>query len=314
MTIKGSYEIRTANTTNPFAGQSSGRFNGFFVELATNSDNDVNFAIPSGFQRPRIDAGTVAKTAVEGQLALTMEGATTSGEGVLDTATLFRFTDDATFEWDRFDGTNVTSMYPTYAFIAPIGVNNGNPWAQAVYSMPQSITEAHSVPMSFVTTEGGTFSITWDASALPEGWSVTLRDNEAGTSVDLGTADRYDFIADTTTEEWEAGAERFTMVFAPSSVVSNEPIADGSMTLSAPMPNPASGVTRVVLSSSASESVRVSVYDALGREVSVLRDGPMASGDQATLTLDTTTLAAGVYVIRAEGENGSLTQRLTVTR
>ncbi|OZC02459.1 T9SS type A sorting domain-containing protein [Rubricoccus marinus] len=316
VTITGSYELRTATPANPFDnnGDASGRLNGFFVELATNSDDDVNFALPSGFQRPRIAAGTVAKNTVEGRLAFTMEGTTTSGKGVLDTATLFRFSDNATFEWDRFDGTNVTSMNQTYAFIAPIGVNNGNPWAQAVYSMPKSITEAHSVPMSFVTTEGGTFTITWDASLLPTGWNVILRDNEAGTSVDLGTADRYEFSAPTTTEEWAAGAERFTVVISPSNVVSNEPVASGAMKLSAPMPNPASGATRLVLTAGASESVRASVYDALGREVAVLHDGPLASGDQKTLTLDTTSLAAGVYVVRAQGENGSLTQRLTVTR
>ena len=58
--------------------------------------------------------------------------------------------------------------------------------------------------------------------------------------------------------------------------------------------------------------VRAAVYDALGREVAVLHDGPLAG--PRVLTLDTATLSAGVYVIRAEGTEGAVTQRFTVAR
>ena len=62
------------------------------------------------------------------------------------------------------------------------------------------------------------------------------------------------------------------------------------------------------------EVVRAAVYDALGREVAVLHDGPLAAGTSVALSVETSALAPGVYIVRAQGESTSLTQRLTVAR
>ncbi len=84
-------------------------------------------------------------------------------------------------------------------------------------------------------------------------------------------------------------------------------------------PNPSGGrvVVRLTLPSS---SVAVAlVYDALGRRVAVLHDGPLAAGAHP-FALDASVLAPGVYVVhvRVSPEGGAVSwtavRRLTVTR
>ncbi|MEM0964421.1 MAG: T9SS type A sorting domain-containing protein, partial [Bacteroidota bacterium] len=57
---------------------------------------------------------------------------------------------------------------------------------------------------------------------------------------------------------------------------------------------------------------RVAVYDALGREVAVLHEGPSAGA--VTVSVDAGQLAPGAYVIRAEAGAVVRTQALTIVR
>ena len=66
----------------------------------------------------------------------------------------------------------------------------------------------------------------------------------------------------------------------------------------------------LVLSLASPEHVRASVFDALGREVTVEFDGE-ASG-AVRLDVDTAALAPGVYVVRVVGATFAETRRLTV--
>jgi len=79
-------------------------------------------------------------------------------------------------------------------------------------------------------------------------------------------------------------------------------------------PNPAGSVVNFGVGLPERTSVTLTMYDLAGREVSKLADGPMDAGDN-TLTFDTTTLAAGVYVVRLDaGGFGAVTKRVVVTR
>ena len=78
-------------------------------------------------------------------------------------------------------------------------------------------------------------------------------------------------------------------------------------------PNPAAGAATVSLAlPESAEQVRLVLYDALGREVAVLHDGPLAAGAHE-VSLDAAGLAPGAYVVRAEGVAAPPT-RLTVLR
>ena len=80
------------------------------------------------------------------------------------------------------------------------------------------------------------------------------------------------------------------------------------------LPTPASGpsTVRVAVAEGAGR-VEASVFDALGRRVAVLHDGPLAAGDHA-FALDASALSAGVYVVRAVAEAQVVTARLVVVR
>ena len=82
-------------------------------------------------------------------------------------------------------------------------------------------------------------------------------------------------------------------------------------------PNPASGRVEVVLSLGSAGMARVAVVDALGREVAVVLDGPVAAGERVA-AVETGAWPAGVYVVRVtvRGVGGAqaATARLVVAR
>lgn len=90
------------------------------------------------------------------------------------------------------------------------------------------------------------------------------------------------------------------------------PLADAPR-LFAPRPNPASSMSRLVLSLGQPETVTATVYDALGRAVQALLTGERVLGE-LTLTVDAGALAPGLYVVRVVGETFAESARLVVTR
>ncbi len=78
-------------------------------------------------------------------------------------------------------------------------------------------------------------------------------------------------------------------------------------------PNPASGAATGALWLDAAQSVRVGVYDLLGREVAVLYNGPLRAGDHR-FTLDAGGYSGGLYVVRVAADGFSTAQRVFVVR
>ncbi len=78
-------------------------------------------------------------------------------------------------------------------------------------------------------------------------------------------------------------------------------------------PNPASGRVAVRLSLAEAGAARVSVVDALGREVAVVLDGPLPAGETVA-SVETGAWPAGVYAVRASSGAGQVSARLIVAR
>ncbi len=78
-------------------------------------------------------------------------------------------------------------------------------------------------------------------------------------------------------------------------------------------PNPTRGRATLRFSLGADGPVRLTVYDALGREVARLADGPMVAGTHAA-TFEAQQLPAGVYLVRLQAGDRVETQRLTLIR
>ena len=84
--------------------------------------------------------------------------------------------------------------------------------------------------------------------------------------------------------------------------------------LQAPQPNPMRDRATVTFTLADAGEVRLVVYDALGRAVAVLADGPAEAGTHR-VTLDGTALPTGVYLLRLTTADGqAATQRLTLIR
>ena len=90
-----------------------------------------------------------------------------------------------------------------------------------------------------------------------------------------------------------------------------EPEAPASVAVSV-WPNPTGGAATVRLSLASPQAVRVSVVDALGREVAVLHDGAATHGQR--LWIDTEGWPVGAYSVRVVTEAGTASAGLTVAR
>ncbi|MEP0548222.1 MAG: T9SS type A sorting domain-containing protein [Rhodothermales bacterium] len=83
--------------------------------------------------------------------------------------------------------------------------------------------------------------------------------------------------------------------------------------LGAAYPNPFRDLTTLALDITAAQDVTVEVFDVLGRRVATVHDGPLPVGAHRVV-VEARGLPAGAYVVRAEGETFSQSQRVTVVR
>ena len=87
----------------------------------------------------------------------------------------------------------------------------------------------------------------------------------------------------------------------------------GRYRLTPPRPNPASSSAHMGLVVQQSQTVRVAVYDLLGREVATAFRGTVPAQTERSIRVGSR-LPAGSYFIRVTGEHFSATERLTVVR
>ena len=82
--------------------------------------------------------------------------------------------------------------------------------------------------------------------------------------------------------------------------------------LAAPYPNPTAGAATLTYSLAEPSEVTLTLYDALGRRVRTLAEGPQSAGEHEVAL--GAGLPAGTYVVRFEADDGTWTERVTVVR
>ena len=87
-----------------------------------------------------------------------------------------------------------------------------------------------------------------------------------------------------------------------------------SLTLTEAVPNPTRGRATLYLVARTGGHVTAALYDARGRRVAVLQDGPMAPNSPLALDVDAVDLPSGLYFVRARGSGVHATRALTVGR
>jgi hypothetical protein len=103
-----------------------------------------------------------------------------------------------------------------------------------------------------------------------------------------------------------------SFAFGPSVEVLVEP--PGAFHLSPAFPNPFHPATRFTLTVRRGQSVRVEVFDLLGRRRAMLHDGFLSSGDAHAFRFDAAGLPSGPYLVRATGERFVATRPVTLLR
>ncbi len=170
---------------------------------------------------------------------------------------------------------NATYPLTVDVYRADAAGREGRTWVgQATYTTPQAAATASFTP-AVVVADGDRFVATATDAA-----GNTSEVSDAVTGVGAVAS------------EGATGDDAFAIALAPNPVRST-----ATLTLTVGRPGPAT----------------VAVFDALGRRVAVLHDGPLAVGAHA-LTFDAAGLAPGVYVVRAVAGEAMLAQRLTVIR
>jgi len=81
-----------------------------------------------------------------------------------------------------------------------------------------------------------------------------------------------------------------------------------------PYPNPVRSRASLDVTVREKQSVRIVLYDLLGRRVAVLHDGVLPSNRTETIGLDTDGLASGQYFVRIRGDQFMETRRITIVR
>lgn len=102
--------------------------------------------------------------------------------------------------------------------------------------------------------------------------------------------------------------------FALSQPIEATVMIDGPYRLTDIAPHPVQDAGDLSLTVREAQSVRVDVYDLLGRRVASVLDADLTAGKQHPITLDASRLSSGVYFLRVIGETFATTQRVTVVR
>lgn len=105
----------------------------------------------------------------------------------------------------------------------------------------------------------------------------------------------------------------FYLTFLPPRLVANEADLESGVRLSL-SPNPSAHGSRLTLRVGAAQTVRVTVHDALGREVSRALPAAVPGGADVSVDVPTGGLAPGVYVVHVAGETFASSRSLTVVR
>ena len=181
--------------------------------------------------------------------------------------------------------------------------DRGATWTEK--RIPPSIMAGYLQGVGFVTENVGWVGENGQAAARTTDGGATWQ----AVSVPAGNVNRFEFFGDSLGYAMGARVYRYRR----TAVATEPPPVAAVLELEPAAPNPVSGAVTLAYRLAAPAVVRLAVYDALGREVAVLHDGPLAAGAHA-LTLDTSGWSPGVYVVRVTAGVQTASARLVVVR
>ncbi len=190
-------------------------------------------------------------------------------------------------------------------------------------------------PVSLLGTELAAFDATVDGTGVDLAWQTRREQNNAGFAVEhrqgTGAFAEVDFVPGHGTTAAAQTYQYHVAGLAPGRHGFRLKVVDqtgafwfsaevevfvipGTHVLSRVFPNPFQDRATLTLVLKSPQRVRVEVYDAAGRRVAGLHDGPLEAEEEYRFTLDGAGLAGGLYMIRAVGERFVETQEVMLVR
>jgi choice-of-anchor B domain-containing protein len=260
-----------------------------------------------------------ARHAVDDRPRLAFELRATDADGLplADRAFTIAFTDAA---GPALDPDDELKLQPPAAAYALVGSRVGT----ALVGFDARPFARGEVPIA-LDARGASQAMTlaWDASALPAGLPVALVDLVTGVEVDVRARSSYAFEAPARPALAESAVLGLGELADPSAAADRFVLRIGAalaeaggvdaVELTTIAPNPSSSTARVAFAVPTWGRARVSVVDVRGREVAVVFDGSVEAGRHEA-ELESSGLAAGVYLIRLEAGGAVVTRHAAVVR
>ncbi|MEM6325610.1 MAG: FG-GAP-like repeat-containing protein [Bacteroidota bacterium] len=272
-------------------------------------------------------------TALRGQLRLSLSGSVNGTSR--ETAMVVTVRDDAALGTDVWDGPLREGLGS--ATTLHLGVVEPGGGVQVLAALPSDLSASAELPLHLAAqTETparetrATFR--WDASALPDTWTAALRNRQTGEILALDGEGETSLVLVTQAAP-TAGVDGlappslrpvhvvsaklfdvgYDLLIGPSSVSTSTSEVPTESVVGLIAPNPTTGASVVMLALAEPAEVRITLFDALGRQVMAQQHGALAPGSHR-LALPTERLVPGVYVVQIEGVGAVATRRLTVAR
>ncbi len=243
------------------------------------------------------------------------------------------FSDLAEHGWDLLDASQLTPLAGNFVTLSFVGERRGETILKSQESRPIDFGGYLEIPAKLgVHNMSGDMTITWEGlDDLPLEWQFTLIDHETGISVDLRSAESYEFMLEGSIGKRVIKADDIMPDIAPltagdeaqarfSVVVSTEPVSTGppaelpqSLELAQNYPNPFNPSTVISYRIPEQSHVRLEIYDLTGRRISLLVDEVQAPG-RYNVTWDASALSSGVYLYRVTANGHSVTRRMTLVK
>ena len=140
--------------------------------------------------------------------------------------------------------------------------------------------------------------------------------NDADDTGQRETQIQWSIKPNTSNQWWNTPAEWETVAVAGPNAVfvdAEDAPALAGFALEQNAPNPATGTAEITFSLGAAGPATVEVFNTLGQRVALVAEGDFAAGDH-TVSVDTRSLAAGVYLYRLSAGEYVATRRMTVVR
>jgi hypothetical protein len=265
------------------------------------------------------------------RLSLVLDGP--PGSGAQDRSAGLYFHPTASDGRDGYDGTKLVPLlaeYVSLGFMAPDGSD------ELLVQDSRALTPAEVQRYELnVRAQGldGELTLRWPERVnLPADWRIELLDRATGTTVDLAADTSYSFVlgreqiagavdplaAGRTLRAQQASETvgRFRIAVVPAGVVvATDDLFDvpQEARLEGAAPNPFRGQTTIRFALPSAQRVRLTIYDALGRQVALLADQTFTAGENRVVW-GGSSLPSGLYFVRLETDSRMLTRSITLLR